>query len=151
MRVLTLSSEIVTYPLRYSSELLYALILISSSSVDTERKSGLYVCCALFGNTNAIPGLIVVGSFTVPLSGLVLFLEVNAYRNISLYDIALIFLVGGCASLVATLFLFSIVGVSELDFIGSLLVGIIEEVGKAVIIYYYIAMDAATVGIHYLV
>ena len=94
----------------------------------------LYVCCALFGNTNAIPGLIVVGSFTVPLSGLVLFLEVNTYRNISLYDIALIFLVGGCASLVATLFLFSIVGVSELDFIGALLVGIIEEVGKAVIV-----------------
>ena len=98
----------------------------------------LYVCCALFGNTNAIPGLIVVGSFTVPLSGLVLFLEVNAYRNISLYDISLIFLVGGCASLVATLSLFSIVGVSELDFIGALLVGIIEEVGKAVIVYYFI-------------
>lgn len=98
----------------------------------------LYICCAIFGNTNAIPGLIVVGSFTVPLSGLILFLEVNAYRNISLYDIALIFLVGGCASLVATLFLFSIVGVSELDFIGALLVGIIEEVGKAVIIYYFI-------------
>ena len=98
----------------------------------------LYVCCAVFGNTNAIPGLIVVGAFTVPLSGLILFLEVNAYRNISLYDIALIFLVGGCASLVATLFLFSIIGVSELDFIGALLVGLIEEIGKAVIVYYFI-------------
>lgn len=98
----------------------------------------LYICCVVFGNTNAIPGLIVVGSFAVPLSGLVLFLEVNAYRNISLYDIALIFLIGGCASLVATLFLFSIVGINELDFIGALLVGIIEEVGKAIIIYYFI-------------
>lgn len=98
----------------------------------------LYICCALFENTNAIPGLIVVGSFTVPLSGLVLFLEVNAYRNVSLYDIALIFLVGGCASLVTTLFLFSIINVNELDFIGALTVGVIEEVGKAVIVYYFI-------------
>ncbi len=98
----------------------------------------LYICCAIFENTNAIPGLIVIGSFTVPLSGLILFLEVNAYRNISLYEVILIFLVGGCASLVATLFLFSIVGVKELDFVGALLVGIIEEVGKAVIIYCFI-------------
>lgn len=98
----------------------------------------LYVCCAFFENTNALPGLIVVGSFTVPLSGLVLFLEVNAYRNISLYDIALIFLVGGCASLVATLSLFSIVEISEYDFISTLLVGLVEEVGKAVIVYYFI-------------
>ncbi len=98
----------------------------------------LYICCTLFENTNAVPGLIVVGSFTVPLSGLILFMEVNAYRNISLYDIALIFLVGGCASLVATLFLFSIVGVKELDFIGALLVGMIEEIGKGVIIYSFI-------------
>ncbi|MBR5106291.1 MAG: PrsW family intramembrane metalloprotease [Alistipes sp.] len=98
----------------------------------------LYVCCSTFANTNALPGLIVVGSFTVPLTGLILFLEVNAYRNISLYDVALIFLVGGCASLVATLFLFSIVGVSELDFTGALTVGIVEEVGKGVIIYYFI-------------
>ena len=98
----------------------------------------LYICCDAFENNNAVPGLIVVGSFTVPLSGLVLFLEVNAYRNISLYDIALTFLVGGCASLVATLFLFSIVGVRELDYLGALLVGIIEEVGKGVIVYYFI-------------
>lgn len=98
----------------------------------------LYICCSVFENSNAIPGLIVVGSFTVPLSGLVLFLEVNAYRNISMYDVAMIFLVGGCASLVATLFLFSIIGVGELDYLGALLVGIIEEIGKAVIVYYFI-------------
>lgn len=98
----------------------------------------LYVCCAIFDNPNALPGLIVVGSFTVPLSGLILFLEVNAYRNISLYNVVLIFFVGGCASLVTTLFLFSIVEVNDLDFLGAFLVGIIEEVGKAIIIYYFI-------------
>ena len=98
----------------------------------------LWVCCALFGNLNALPGLIVVSSFTVPLSTMILFLEVNAYRNISFYEVVRIFLVGGCASLVATLFLFSLFGVKELDFFGALSVGIIEELGKAIIVYYFI-------------
>ena len=98
----------------------------------------IYVCCSIFKNTNTLPGLIGVGAFAIPLSGIVLFLEVNAYRNISLYDIAVIFLVGGCASLVVTLLLFSVIDTGELDFKGALLVGIIEEVGKAVIVYYFI-------------
>lgn len=98
----------------------------------------LWVCCAFFGNLNALPGLIVIGSFTVPLSTMILFLEVNAYRNISFYEVMRIFLVGGCASLVATLFLFSIFGVEELDFFGALSVGVIEELGKAIIVYYFI-------------
>lgn len=97
----------------------------------------LWLCCAFFGNTNALPGLIVIGSFTVPLSTMILFLEVNAYRNISFYEVMRIFLVGGCASLVATLFLFSIFGVEELDFFGALSVGVIEELGKAIIVYYF--------------
>lgn len=98
----------------------------------------LYICCTSFGNENALPGLMVVGSFTVPLTGVVLFLELNAFRNISLYDIALIFLVGGCASLVVTLTLYSLVVIDDLDYWGALLVGIVEETGKAVIIYYFI-------------
>lgn len=99
----------------------------------------LYVCCATFGNVNTLPGLIVVGSFTVPLSTIILFLEVNAYRNVSIYEVGQVFLIGGCASLVATLFLFSIIGdYGELDFIGALIVGVIEEIGKAVIVYHFI-------------
>ncbi len=98
----------------------------------------LYICCTSFGNENALPGLMVVGSFTVPLTGVILFLELNAFRNISLYDIALIFLVGGCASLVVTLTLYSLVVIDDLDYWGALLVGIVEETGKAVIIYYFI-------------
>ena len=98
----------------------------------------LWVCCSVFENINALPGMIVVGSFTVPLSTLVLFLELNAWRNISLYEVIKTFLVGGCASLVATLFLFSVFGAYELDFFGAFLTGIIEETGKAVIIYYFL-------------
>lgn len=98
----------------------------------------LWVCCSMFQNPNALPGLIVVGSFTVPLTTLILFLELNAWRNVSLYEVIKTFLVGGCASLVATLFLFSFFGAHELDFFGAFLTGFIEETGKAVIVYYFL-------------
>ena len=92
----------------------------------------LWVCCDMFGNPNALPGMIVVGAFTVPLSTMILFLEVNAWKNVSLYKVIQTFLVGGCASLVMTLFLFSIVGSHELDFFGAFLTGVVEEIGKVV-------------------
>ena len=98
----------------------------------------LWICCSLFGNTNALPGLIVVGSFAVPLATMILFLEVNVWRNISMYEVIRIFLVGGCASLVTTLFLFSIYSVDELDFFGAIMVGLIEEIGKMVIVYAFL-------------
>lgn len=98
----------------------------------------LWICCSVFENSNALPGLIVVGSFAVPLSTMILFLEVNAWRNISMYEIIRIFLVGGCASLVTTLFLFSIYSVDELDFFGAIMVGLIEEIGKMLIVYLFL-------------
>ena len=98
----------------------------------------LWVCCSIFQNPNALPGLIVVGSFTAPLSTLILFLELNAWRNVSLYEVIKIFFVGGCASLVATLFLFSFFGIHEMDFLGAFLTGFIEETGKAVIVYFFL-------------
>jgi len=98
----------------------------------------LWVCCSIFDNTNTLPGLIVVGSFAVPLSTMVMFLEMNVYRNISFYQVISIFFIGGCASLVAALLLFSIIPTGELDYIGAILVGIIEETGKAVIVCYFI-------------
>lgn len=98
----------------------------------------LWICSNLFGNPNALPGMIVVGAFTVPLSTMILFLEMNAWRNVSLYKLIQTFLVGGCASLVATLFLFSIVGAHELDFFGAFMTGIVEETGKVVIVYWFL-------------
>jgi RsiW-degrading membrane proteinase PrsW (M82 family) len=98
----------------------------------------LYICCVLFGNTNTLPGLIVVGAFTVPLSTLIMFLEINAFKNISVFNLALIFLIGGCASLLTTLALFSCINIQELDYWGALLVGLVEEVGKAIIIYLFV-------------
>lgn len=98
----------------------------------------LWICCSVFGNTNALPGLIVVGAFAVPLSTLILFVEVNAWRNVSMYEVLYTFLVGGCASLVTTLFLFSVYTVEDLDFFGATMVGLIEELGKVVIVYLFL-------------
>lgn len=98
----------------------------------------LWVCCRMFQNPNALPGLIVIGSFTVPLTTLILFLELNAWRNVSFFEVIKIFFVGGCASLVATLILFSILGAHELDIFGAFMTGFIEETGKAVIVFYFL-------------
>ncbi len=74
----------------------------------------LYICSVAFNNPNAYPGLIIVGSFAVPFTMLVMFMEVNAYKNISVYDVMKFFLIGGCASLVVTLFLYNL-GIVDTD------------------------------------
>lgn len=95
----------------------------------------LWVCVNVFSNSNALPGMIMMGSFAFPLATMVLFVELNAWRNVSFYQVLKVFFVGGCLSLVATLFLFSIVEVGELDFVGAFTVGLIEEAGKAIIVF----------------
>lgn len=95
----------------------------------------LWICVNVFGNLNAFPGMIVIGSLAVPLSTMVLFMEVNVWRNISMYSVIKTFFIGGCASLVATLLLFSFYSVDEMDFFGAFMVGLIEEIGKAIIVF----------------
>ena len=98
----------------------------------------LYICTYLFQNTNALPGLIIVGSFAAPFSLLIFFWEMNAPRNISIYETAKMFFVGGTASLVLTLFLYSIFPVYDLNFSGAIAVGVVEEVGKLAVVIYFI-------------
>lgn len=101
----------------------------------------LYICCSAFQNLNAFPGLMIVGSFAVPFTTLVLFLEVNAFRNISIYDVMKFFLIGGCASLVVTLFLFNLelVDANLESTWGAMMIGVIEELGKLAIVYILIS------------
>ena len=99
----------------------------------------LSISAYTFDNIYAIPGLIVIGSFAVPFSLLIFFWETNAPRNISIYEIAKMFFIGGAASLVTTLILYSVFPVgAELTYGGAIVVGIVEEVGKLVIIAYFI-------------
>lgn len=98
----------------------------------------LYVCAVTFENINAVPGMIMIGSFAAPFSLLILFWEMNAPRNISIYEVAKMFFLGGAASLVTTMILYSIFPVYDLGFSDAVIVGLVEEIGKLAIIIYFI-------------
>jgi RsiW-degrading membrane proteinase PrsW (M82 family) len=82
-----------------------------------------------FENANLVPGLIFIGSFAIPLSTLILFMELNVSRNISLYQVFKLVVFGGIASLLFSLFLFSTFSF-EGSWGGALAAGIVEEAGK---------------------
>lgn len=85
-----------------------------------------------FHNSNLIPGLIVVGSFVVPFSVVILLFEMNTPRNVSVYSVGKMVFLGGALSLVVTLFLFTFIPGSGVGAWGpALLTGVIEETGKA--------------------
>ena len=98
----------------------------------------MLLCCEIFDNSNALPGTMVLGSFMVPVAVMVFFFELNTPKNISFYNILKVFLVGGCASLLLTLFLYEVVEVSGSEYLQAILVGSVEEVSKAGIVAYFI-------------
>lgn len=98
----------------------------------------LLITTTIFQNVNALPGLIIIGSFAAPFSLLILFWEMNAPRNISVYEVAKMFFIGGTASLVTTMVLYSVFPVYDLTMSGAIIVGFVEEVGKLAIIIYFI-------------
>ncbi|UQS87150.1 PrsW family glutamic-type intramembrane protease [Nicoliella spurrieriana] len=92
-----------------------------------------------FGSDKAIPGMMVVGSLVVPFSILIMFFEMNVYRNISLMQVNTTMLVGGVASLLLTMVLYDVIPSGNGVSLGSaLLVGFIEETAKTIIIVIFI-------------
>ena len=83
-----------------------------------------------FGNPYLLPGLMMVGSFAVPLSILIFFFEMNVLRNISLYQLIRLVLVGGLLSILISLFGFRWTGLE--NWLGAMSAGIVEETGKTV-------------------
>ena len=55
-----------------------------------------------FTNPNLLPGLMMIGSFAIPISTLVLFMELNVRRNVSLYMVTRLAFLGGILSLLIT-------------------------------------------------
>lgn len=78
-------------------------------------------------NENLIPGWILIGSFAVPVSILVLFLELNVRRNVSLYMVFRLTLLGGILSLLFSLVMFEIFDDGTW---GASIAGPVEETGK---------------------
>ena len=67
-----------------------ALYLVMSKTIDW------------FGNPRMVPGLMVIGSFAVPLATLVLFWELNTPRNVSFVQVLTLMCLGGVISLFVT-------------------------------------------------
>lgn len=80
-----------------------------------------------FTNPNLLPGLMMIGSFAVPASALVLFMELNARKNMSLYIVMRLAFLGGILSLLISLVLFEYL---DKGWLGASIAGPIEETGK---------------------
>ncbi|MFY9552627.1 MAG: PrsW family glutamic-type intramembrane protease [Thermoanaerobaculia bacterium] len=85
-----------------------------------------------FGNPNFVPGLIVIGSFVMPLSVVILFFELNTPKNVSVYQVGKLLLLGGALSLILTSLVARILPGSGVgDVVPAMLTGVVEETGKA--------------------
>lgn len=60
------------------------------------------------------------------------------WKDCSVYNVIIIFLIGGCASLTATLFLFAFSPNGDSDYIEAAIIGFVEEAGKAIIVYFFL-------------
>ncbi len=86
-----------------------------------------FVGWMVFGAITLLPGLIIVGSFAMPVTVLLFFFEINVVRNVSVVAVLRMVFLGGTASL-----LFSLVGFELFDFpwLGAMVAGLIEEPAK---------------------
>lgn len=101
----------------------------------------LWTCCLAFGYeraSNVIPGMVFMGAMAVPFSVIIFFMELNVPRNISFYQIAKVFFIGGALSLLITLFLDQVVPIDDLNYPGALVTGIVEETGKLIAVLIFI-------------
>ncbi|SDG60353.1 Membrane proteinase PrsW, cleaves anti-sigma factor RsiW, M82 family [Selenomonas sp. WCT3] len=99
---------------------------------------GLLFMNQMLGNKLAAPGVIFIGALAVPFSALIFFFEVNAPRNISIFETTQVFFIGGVMSLIMTMFVYGFIGFDKLNNTSTFLVGLAEEVGKVMVIAYFL-------------
>lgn len=63
---------------------------------------GFYLLWMMSSNLKALPGMILFGSFVIPLATLIFFFECNIVKNVSLYQVVKLFLYGGSIGLIFT-------------------------------------------------
>ena len=81
-----------------------------------------------YKNINIIPGLILVGTFSMPITILVLFYELNTIKNISFIKIIQIFVTSGVVSIIVTLILNQYFPITKNNYF--MFIGPIEEISK---------------------
>lgn len=80
-----------------------------------------------------IPGFIFAGSFGIPFSTLIFFVEMNAPRNVSLYQVFKLAIFGGLSSILLTFFMHNFApSVENFTWGGAIITGLIEETAKIV-------------------
>ena len=99
---------------------------------------GLLFMARHFHNVNAIPGIIFIGAMVVPFSAVIFFFEVNAPRNISIFEVTKIFFIGGVASLLTTCTLYEIADIKTWTISSAMMIGVVEELGKIMVVAYYL-------------
>lgn len=93
----------------------------------------------VFHSDKAVPGMVFIGSLAVPFSLAIMFFEINVYQNISVFQATQVFLIGGIASLIATMILYQIIPSGNgVDLWSAIAIGFIEETAKLLIIGYFI-------------
>lgn len=89
-----------------------------------------------YHNLKLIPALIFVGSFAIPFATLILFFELNVRRNVSLYQLARLALLGGAISIVLSLLMYQITDTWHgLRWLGASVAGLVEEPGKLLALF----------------
>ncbi|MFV1969233.1 MAG: PrsW family glutamic-type intramembrane protease, partial [Pirellulaceae bacterium] len=83
-----------------------------------------------FENPMLVPGLIITGSFAMPLSTLILFVELNARHNVSMFQVSKMVIVGGLVAMIISLLLFEVSDAITLDWLGRSIGGLVEEPAK---------------------
>ncbi|MCG7338891.1 PrsW family glutamic-type intramembrane protease [Staphylococcus sp. ACRSN] len=84
-------------------------------------------------------------AFSITFAALFFFFESNAFKNISLFEVLKMFFIGGVFSLISTMILYQFISFSDdyylfgtMTVTDAILVGLVEETGKALIIIYFI-------------
>ncbi len=90
-----------------------------------------------FENVKLIPAVIIMGSVAIPFALLIFFFEVNVARDVSLYQVIKLLLLGGLLSIVVSLFGFRWTGLST--WLGAASAGVIEETGKTLALLLIVA------------
>lgn len=92
-----------------------------------------------FSGELVLPGVAFLGATAVPAALLIFFFEINLPKNISFFTVIKIFLIGGCASIAVSLFLYLFVPMGEeIGYLDAVLIGLVEEAGKLAVILFFL-------------
>ena len=98
--------------------------------------------------TIALSNALFVGAFTVPFTVLVLFFELNVFRNISFYTVSKALFLGGVLSIIVTapiklISAFSSAGILSASTEEAICAGICEELAKMLVVFWILKRNRA--------